>query len=337
MKQKNIRLAVLALLSAALLTLLAPAARAAEPGVNLDISAMDNNSATFAVGQKHTWILRAQVPEEPCKSFVLTHVPDSRLTLDTGSPIVILHTADGRQRLLREREHYRLETEQGRDRLRLALTPAGLALAAANPGELRVSFRAAINRTAPMGATIPGTANLTYTDQAGKSHTIQSDRPEVHTGGIHIQVTNGKGRPLEGAVFRLVPMDGEASVKFFDTAAMDGPAVTELTTDHHGRALAYGLPYGNYRLMETDAPTGTHRLTDPIPVTINEGSHLTAADGWKDRQGNVVDNTISIVNAPSSFPQPGRSPAALLAILCAAMLAYSLNFLSPEGNRVKQP
>lgn len=162
------------LLSFAVLLSLAPGGMAAEeePCVNLDVCALDSDSGTFAVGQKFTWILRGSIPSslKGARSYVLSFRPDPRLTLESGSTMVILHTADGRQRPLRAREHYLLEEGS---HIRLSLTPAGMAYTAALRGkgsctpELRISFRASINRTATMGATIPGEGSLRYCNAAG--------------------------------------------------------------------------------------------------------------------------------------------------------------------------
>lgn len=299
------------------------------PDVNVDVISLENDTGTFAVGQSHTWILRGGIPNGigTARSYVLTHVLDKRLSLEPGI-VVNFHTADGRQLTLRSKEHYQLEQGMGiadrADRLRLALTPEGMAYISANlgtgKGEIRLSFRASINRSAQMGATIPGKALLTYTNADGVSYEAESDRPEVHTGGIRIAVTDGKN-PLPGARFRLARRAGErdegellyidgkkekvAFVPFFDAADLSGEPVTETAAGADGRALAYGLAYGEYYLVQTEAPRGCNRVTVPIPVTVNEFSHLSRADGWQDTEGNPVDSTINVVNTKFVLPETG--------------------------------
>lgn len=337
------------LLAAALIVALAPAIRAEPetgPDVNVDVIALENDTGTFAVGQSHTWILRGGVPAGigTARSYVLTHVLDEHLTLEPGI-LVNFHTTDGRQLTLRPKEHYQLEQGMGiagrADRLRLALTPEGMRYAAENLGtgksapEIRLSFRASINRRAQMGATIPGKALLTYTNADGVSYDAESDRPEVHTGGIRIAVTDGEA-PQTGACFRLARRAGERDkgevlsidgrkekvvfVPFFDSAELSGEPVTETVTGTDGRALAYGLAYGQYYLVQTEAPRGCSRMTSPIPVTVNEFSHLTKADGWQDMEGNTVDSTITVVNTRFVLPETAGLGTAVFAVAGVAMI-----------------
>lgn len=356
MKKNIIRLYVLfveLMLAAAMLLGLAPVIRGAQlpeaPSVNLDVSALGGDSGTFAVGQKHTWILRGGIPDglDGAKSYVLTHVLDSRLDFESGSSLVILYTRDGRQRPLRAKDHYQLEISG--PSLRLALTPAGMAYAANSQGEgkrtpeICLSFRASINKTAAMGAAIPGKARLSYTDGEGVRCSAVSDMPEVHTGGIHLSVTDGE-TPQPGAVFRLARstagssedggeflyIDGEKKqvefMSFYDRPDMSGEAVTELTTDFSGRALAYGLPYGEYYLVQTKASPGS-KVAQPIPVSVNEVSHLTKTDEWRDTENHLVDSTITITN-PKQPPNSamGQSLFPLTGLYMAA--AYCTRLLS---------
>lgn len=331
------------------------------PMVNQDVNAIDNDSGSFAVGQLHTWILRGGVPDGlgDARSYVLTDLLDARLSVETGSGLVILHTRDGKQRPLRAREHYQLEEGKGTlegqrcDRLRLALTPAGMAYAAANLGEgsytpeIRLSFRVRINQNATMGCALTGHGQLSYTNSAGVSYTSDADRPEVHTGGIRLLATDGVFQPLEGAKFRLARLASEAGgqegteemlyidgkkeqvvfVRFYDSVDLQGNMVGELTTGRDGKALAYGLPYGSYYLVEVEAPEGYNRMTLPIPVAVNEVSHLTQEDGWADTEDQVVDNTVSVVNTKLVLPETGGMGTALFSLIGLCMVGAACTML----------
>lgn len=156
-----------------------------------------------------------------------------------------------------------------------------------------------------------------------------------------MQLTDAAQSPLKGGTFRLARpatetdrvedtlyLDGKKTqvvfVPFFATADMSEAPVTTLTTDDEGRALAFGLPYGTYFLVQTAAPLGYQILTTPIPVTVNAASHLTKADGWENRNEETVDNTVVIVNTPFALPETGSRGRILLTLLTAIALGLTL-------------
>ena len=147
-------------------------------------------------------------------------------------------------------------------------------------------------------------------------------------GGIHILKTDLTGKPLEDASFQIVREldDGEltdhtvekkmvkigeenrimAVEKFWSNRNMTGQLQTYVTTDRYGRGAAYGLPYGTYYLVETKAPEGFNRITEPIRLSIHKYSHLTEEDGVTDDKGSVIDNTLHIINVRYTLPDTGN-------------------------------
>ncbi len=149
----------------------------------------------------------------------------------------------------------------------------------------------------------------------------------VEVGGIHILKTDVTGTPLKGAVFQLVrEADTEeltdralekrlvrigeenrltAVMSFWTDRQMAGSRQTQVTTDSHGRAAIYGLPYGTYYLLETEAPQGYNRITAPIRLIIHRYSHLTEEDGFRDDEGELIDNRLHIINVRYTLPDTG--------------------------------
>lgn len=336
------------------------------PDIKKDVTKIDNNSSTYDVGETHTWIIRGGVPAGigNALKYIISDTIDYRLTYQTGSPEVKLYTKAGTELLLTKGDHYTLSESTATvddktvDSFSISLTSAGMAYVAANLGEgentpeVRVYFKAVINENAQMGVQIPNKAHLDYTNSAGVDYDADSDVPEVHTGGINILKTDAAGEVLSGAVFKiaraateaeiadeavktekLIVDDAELDVIFVDfhgTTDLSGDLVTEVTTGEDGKAAIYGLAYGSYYIVETKAPAGYNLLTQPIAVTINASSHLTAADGWKDVNDQIVDNTVNVINTKFVLPETGGMGTTLftvagITIIGAACLLLLVN------------
>ena len=312
------------------------------PEIFKDVTEIDNDSDSFDVGEIHTWIIRGGIPAGigNAQKYEITDELDDRLTYKAGSPEIVLYTKAGTELPMNSGDHYILT--EAENQFRISLTPAGMAYVANSQGEgrikpeIRVYFQAVINENATMGESIPNDAHLDYTNSAGIDYDDDSDIPEVHTGGKHILKTDTSDVPLAGATFRIARLATEEEimdtavtkeilhvdgidltvvyVDFHGTVDMSEEKVTEITTDGQGKAVFYGLAYGEYYLVEIKAPAGYNLLTQPIHVTINESSHLTAADEWLDSSDQYVDNTLQIVNTKFILPETGGMGTALFTV-----------------------
>lgn len=157
---------------------------------------------------------------------------------------------------------------------------------------------------------------------------VMAVQTDTEAGGIHILKTDLTGTVLEGATFQIVGEleDGEltdstvekkmikigdeshimAIEKFWDNRTMTGQLQTTVTTDRQGTAAVYGLPYGTYYLVETNAPEGYNRITEPIRFSVHKYSHLTEADRVMDDRGNIIDSTLHIINVRYALPDTGN-------------------------------
>ena len=119
---------------------------------------------------------------------------------------------------------------------------------------------------------------------------------------------------LAGAKFTLNVQAEDGSltpVSFFTDAAMTQKA-GEAVTDENGCALFYGLAYGTYYLIETEAPAGYNLLTEPLEVVIGSSTHLEA-------------NAVQVTNsAHFRLPETGGIGTALFTLGGAGILGTAV-------------
>lgn len=297
-----------------------------QPTVQLDVEGQE--SASFDAGQPHTWTVRGTIPAgiASAQRYALTDYLDSRLEYEPGSLRAFVAGGDGAETELREGDHYTLTvTDQS---MSFSLTPAGMAYAGAKGagGEIRLRFQTAIRETAEPGVSIANRIGLSYLNSAGISWEAESGPAEVHTGGIRLRLTNEAGQPLAGASFRI---------DRGDTPAAEG------VTGEDGTIAFTGLAYGAYALVQTKAPEGYNVLSRPVPVTVNETSHLTAEDGWRDAGGQIADSTVQLINTEAIPPKTGDAVhvvfviggSTLIGLVCAAILELTVRTLKRRSRR----
>lgn len=227
------------------------------------------------------------------------------------------------------------KTESGADTFKVALTSAGMrtvanAIATGTAdtalNELRVYFKAKINETAAMGEKIPNQAHVKYTNNLDRDYSANSDQPEVYTGGtIVYKKSSTSAKFLPGATFEVyrdakeneqetqtIVIGGEekkvVKVSFYNMETIENnqQKVDSVTTDENGVAYIYGLAYGTYYLVETQAPAGYNKLNDPISFEINATSHEIDTTG---------KGGITVVNVPGvELPETGGTGTKAYAI-----------------------
>lgn len=346
------------ILSCILSGYLAVNASAEEISLKIDAGEPGQKTASFSVGQQHSWQIRARLRGEWEGITILQTLP-IELTLDTASVGVHLANDNGEQILLRMEEHYTLTAgsvfvEAGMsDRLCISLTKEGLLFLSeymTPASELVVSYRAKINTGAQMGRQIVAIAQMNLTDSEGKKIIFLSDKSAVSTGGMRILLSDTTGKPFGGGHFMLAreatPEELEDSryeieiletgiepiavlyEQFYTSEDLQGSKTDIAVTDANGMAICYGLAYGTYYLVQTDSAREDLLPSKPIKVQINEVSHLTAEDGWTDSLGNIEDNTIHITGTALVMPNtggPGTIPytvSGAAVIFCACLLLW---------------
>lgn len=261
--------------------------------IGKDVNEIGNDHATHDVGQIHTWIIQSTIPAGLASGqrYEITDTLNYQLTYAGNLKVTVAQAqAPAREDLaeLNEGEDYILTVSDLTDdnaepitALRVSLTPSGMAKAAAVEGDatvVRIYFDAYIDEDAILGSEIPNQAHIHYENNVGIEFDRKSDVPEVHTGGLSLMKVDAAntGRRLAGAKFTLNVRNEDGSfvpVAFYTDAAMTRKA-EEAVTDADGCARFYGLAYGTYYLIETEAPEGYNLLTEPVEVVIHNATHL---------------------------------------------------------------
>ncbi len=266
--------------------------------IGKDVDEIGSDHATHDVGQVHTWIIQSTIPAglstglryeiTDSLNYQLTYMGNLQVTVsekDAPAHEDLEALVEGEDYILTVTEGTELvgETEEPVTSFRVALTPSGMAKVAAVEGTepvVRVYFDACIDEDAILGTEIPNQAHIRYENNVGIDFDRDSDIPEVHTGGISLVKVDAsnQSKRLSGATFTLNIKNEDGTftpVTFYTDAAMTQKA-EEAVTDDNGCALFYGLAYGTYYLIETEAPAGYNLLTEPVEVVVGSSTHLEA-------------------------------------------------------------
>lgn len=332
--------------------------RDAVPQITMNVLEPGIKTASVALKQEHDWYIQCVFPRNTDISdrYTVIQTLSPGLTYLSGSVEVCFLKTDRERIPFAMGEAYSLTAgtvfvEGGiADRISIALTEIG-STQLAEGGELWIRYRARISETAAMGTQLLGTAQLNCLDAEGNRTVCLSDKAVVSTGGFHIRLTDAAGFPLSGGEFMVAREaaqeeleDDSLLIELLDTGEETIAVVYEpfcpsedltehtvymVKTDREGKAVCYGLAYGTYYLVQTQAGEGTGLPAKPVKVQVNEVSHLTLADGWEDGSGIAADHTVRLVNGELVMPQTGGpgtygyEVAGMLVILSACMLLWN--------------
>lgn len=235
--------------------------------------------------ENYTYDIKTLIPEDikDYKHYVITDNIDNRLLIQ-GKPIVKIDGVEVDASIVEVIVEGQKVTATVKDFSKLN-----------GKKELHLQIKAQIKEGVPTGTEIPNTAKIDITNKHDVSKEKET-KPVIvipTTGGITLtKVDSSNKKALKGAEFELRDEKGQVVV-------VEGKEVKGIS-DENGVITWNNLPYGEYQIVETKAPTyekedgttGSYQLLkDPINIKIDENHKVIKL---------TVENNKSGWNLPST-------------------------------------
>lgn len=301
------------------------------PEIHKSVTSTGNMHDTAHIGKDVTWIVEPTIPKGIAsgKQYTVTDKINDNLKY-TGNLDISFKVNNETVKLAKDTDYKVTEpTADKGGTLTINFTDKGMKeLSKGTAGErIQITFTTVIVSGAPLGTDIPNQAKLIYTNAVDQSFTPESERPDIHTGGVallKVDSSNTK-KLLQGAKFKIYSSLEDAKAKKNAVVKADGKDY-EVTTNDKGYAEFVGLAYGEkgqnaatgsskYYIVETQAPSyddnGTTRyynlLKDPMEVTVNATSHLET-------------NKVTIENSRFTLPITGGRGTVIFTMIGAVLM-----------------
>lgn len=261
-----------------------------EPTITKSIN---NGSKVAGINKEtdYTYDIKTLLPEDIklYKKYVVTDILDERLEIK-GHPIVMIDgkkVEDGSVKVVVEGQKVTATIED---------------FSKINGKELHLQITAQIKGDTQAGIEIPNVASLDFTnkddissEKDGKPSNEVVVTPTV--GNIKIEKVDGKDKALklEGAKFQLQDKKG-------NVIKINGKEMNDVT-DANGIITWNEIPYGEYQIVETEAPKYKdkdgaveqyQKLRDPIDITIDEKHQKIELQVENNKSGWIIPATGGI-------------------------------------------
>lgn len=212
--------------------------------------------------------------------------------------------------------------------------------------EFTVTYYAKVNKDAAV--TEKNKAELEYGNKPGETTTTTPSESKTPTYPLDINKTKkGSEEKLAGAKFRLYSSEADAKANAESKAIKVSPVVASVagnyvvdptsdntvfesveSIDGKGYNLhVNGLAAGTYYLVETKAPEGYNKLTDPIKVTITKDGDTN----WTVKKNDTAENDkiIDVENSTGSIlPSTGGMGTIAFTVVAALLvLGVAVSFI----------
>lgn len=206
--------------------------------------------------------------------------------------------------------------------------------------EFTVTYYAKVNKDAVV--TEKNKATLEYGNKPGETTTTTPSEAKTPTYPLDInKIKKGSAEKLAGAKFRLYSNEADANANDESKAIKVSPVVAGVTgnyvvdptsentvfesvasiEDKNYNLHVNGLAAGTYYLVETEAPAGYNKLTDPIKVEITKDG-----DGWTISKNDAKeeDKIIDVENSTGSLLPSTGGMGTIAFTVVAALLVFGV-------------
>jgi fimbrial isopeptide formation D2 family protein len=295
-----------------------------------------SDAGAHVAGDVVTWTIAAGIPASaasgpPLREYEITDQIDARLTA-TGTAVALRDPVSGAATHVPSADYTTTapSTSDGR-MLRVRFATPGLKLLAAHAGEqVLVSVSTVASGASTATADILNHATL---DVAGAAATppIVSNQAETRWGAVRFTKTAaGTGTPLAGARFTIYASQADARAGRNPLAisgrtgadgsvVVDGLRVSDFANGHGVTAADPG--YNTYYAVETTAPSGYGRQTQPIAFAVlsSDPDYTASVD--------VTDAAAAAVAPGNPLAHTGTSISITLVACMVAMVLCGIGVL----------
>lgn len=274
--------------------------------------------ADYGIGDDVPYTLTVNVPENVAKlkTFTVSDKMDSNQLVVNSDIVVTGKVGETEETTFKEGTEYTLTITSAEGKSGFTIAFATDKIAAYAGGTITITYTAKLQDGASVGAVgNVNSADLKYSKKTNIT-TTEADPPYdihdeavVYTFKTGILKQNEDGEPLKDVEFTLykkvdpekdkinaagtavtfmganktILTPEEAAAKKLNATVSDEPkwfAVMDLKTEADGKAVAKGLPTGEYKLVETKTHKGYNLLTGPVDANLT----LDYTTAWSDKK-----------------------------------------------------
>lgn len=298
--------------------------------------------ADYGIGDDIPYTLTVNVPENVAKlkTFTVSDEMDSNQLVVNSDIVVTGKVGETEETTFKEGTEYTLTITSAEGKSGFTIAFATDKIAAYAGGTITITYTAKLQDGASVGAVgNVNSADLKYSKKTNIT-TTEADPPYdihdeavVYTFKTGILKQNEDGEPLKDVEFTLykkvdpekdkinaagtavtfmganktILTPEEAAAKKLNATVSDEPkwfAVMDLKTEADGKAVAKGLPTGEYKLVETKTHKGYNLLTGPVDANLT----LDYTTAWSDTKTFDASGKLIKHNYDTTEVKNGDTP-----------------------------